>query len=66
VIEIGNVYTITEMRDLDVTICKMIEAIDMKCVVSLNEGKMCQGSMEIVGSRREENQAAAGHPLVRK
>jgi carbamoylphosphate synthase large subunit len=65
VTEIGNIYTITERRGLDVIVCKMIEAFGMKCVVNLNEGMMCRGSMEMVGSHREENQAAAGHPLVR-
>jgi hypothetical protein len=65
VTEIGNMYTITEKRDLDVTVCKMIEALGTKCIVSLNGGMMCRGRLEIVGSHREESQAAAGHPLVR-
>jgi hypothetical protein len=60
--EIGSEYTIAEKRDLDVTTCKMIEPVGMKCVASLNEGTMCRGSLGIAGSHREENQAAAGHP----
>jgi hypothetical protein len=65
VIEIGNLYTITEKRDLDIIDCKMIEVVGANFLVSSKEGKMSSGSMEKVGILREENLAEAGHLLVR-
>jgi hypothetical protein len=65
VIGIGNMYTITEKRDLDITGYKMIEVVGVNCLVNSKEGKMSSGSMEKVGILREENLAEAGHLVVR-
>jgi hypothetical protein len=65
VIEIGNMYTITEKRDLDIIDCKVIEVVGVNCLVSAKEGKMPRGSKERVGILREENLAEAGHLEVR-